>query len=1228
MRKKGFFYCFLLLIPVFLILAGTRGDGQQQVLPSPQVLVKADFGRIPLFFIPNMGQINEQVAFYVQGKDKAIYFTSEGLTFAIYGRRKSGSYSNGKTGESINSKIRGRLFGFEGPASELNSERVARFFDPDGKYQNNEEGETLECWSVRLDFVGANSGVKPEALEETGTIISYFKGKPDEWKTGLRACSKIIYRELWPGVDLVFYGTYERMKYEFVVHPGADPSVIRLAYTGAEKVELTEDGRLRVLTPLGGFEDDVPVAWQGAEGKRVAVSVAYEIPEEMKTGDQKRAEKAEEKNQHFNRVIYGFKVGSYDRDLPLVLDPAVFVYCGYIGGSVEDKGLGIAVDSDGSAYITGETFSSDFPVVIGPDITYNGQGDIFVAKVDASGTHLLYCGFIGGSFGETAFGIAIDDMRNVYITGSTNSSDFPVVVGPSLIYKGNTDAFVAKVDASGTHLLYCGFIGGSEMDVASGIAVDNYGNAYVTGYTRSSDLPVVIGPYLFKNGLTDIFVAKISAGGEEFLYCGYIGGSDDDWGDSIAVDASGIAYITGRTASNDFPVLISPFSTFNGVSDVFLVKVDASGSRLLYSGLIGGSGSDGGRGIALDDSGNVYITGSTSSSDFPVKIGPGLNFKGWLDAFVIKIDASGSDLVYSGYIGGSHIDEGNSIAVDSWGNAYITGSTCSDDFPVVAGPRVIYYGGYDAFVARVNASGTHLDYCSYIGGSIHSVDGLEKGCGIAVDDSGNAYITGVTDVIDFPVVAGPSLIHKGRKDAFVAKIYYYEEPEYLEVTPSGSLSFSGSAGGPFTPASITYLLQNNGGDSINWKATYSASWLSLDKTEGVLNPGQSESVTVYINGNALSLPSGDYYDNILFFEIAGRMRATARTIELIVYVPGSLTVWPEYGLDSSGPVGGPFDPDYKTFSLRNTGNSPIRWSASKSADWISLSKTSGTIYPIPSSNSEEVRVIINDNARNLGPGLYSDLVVFHNLTEGTSYARLVTLYIYKPGHLTVTPPSGLEFSGLAGGPFMPMSASYTLSNTENGTINWSITKSAEWISVDKDQGELDAGASDTVTISLNSNVNSLPPGRYSDIIYFVNETNNRGNTSRVVDLTVRNFVDIKLSGERLTTRTWVLRIEYAKLDIKVTKYGPVNITSYTVMRKSNGQSYTMVKEFSDADFIRNNNFITFNDAPLDRTATYSYMVEAMAADGSFLGRSNEIVLGATSSSTKEAKRLVIERGKK
>jgi len=242
--------------------------------------------------------------------------------------------------------------------------------------------------------VGANPDVHPEGLEETGAKISYFKGKPSEWKTRLPAYSKVIYRELWPGIDLVYYGTVKGLKYEFIVHPGADPSQIRLSFRGAESVSVDESGRLQVMTPMGGFSDDVPIAYQEIAGKITDVKLAYRLDSEA--------------------CSYGFELGEYDRARSLVLDPVILIYCGYIGGSDLDLGEGIAVDRAGCVYISGETHSTEavFPVTVGPDLTCNGGKDAFVAKVNASGTALLYCGYIGGRDWDYGRGIAIDGSGN------------------------------------------------------------------------------------------------------------------------------------------------------------------------------------------------------------------------------------------------------------------------------------------------------------------------------------------------------------------------------------------------------------------------------------------------------------------------------------------------------------------------------------------------------------------------------------------------------------------------------------------------------------------------------------------------------------------------------------------------------------------------------------------------------------------------------------------------
>jgi hypothetical protein len=382
-----------------------------------------------------------------------------------------------------------------------------------------------------------------------------------------------------------------------------------------------------------------------------------------------------------------------------------FVYVSFLGGLGNDCGFGIAVDSSGNAYVTGETWSRDFPAVVGPDLSFNGGfTDAFVVKVNPAGTALLYSGFLGGSDRDYGYGIAVDSFGNAYVTGETWSNNFPAVVGPDLSYHLFEDAFVAKVNPAGTALLYSGFLGGSGNDVGSGIAVDSSGNAYVTGYTCSSDFPAVVGPDLSFNGVCDAFVAKVNPSGTALLYSGFLGGSDGDGSSGIAVDSSGNAYVVGYTGSGDFPAVVGPDLSYNGgYYDAFVAKINPAGAALLYSGFLGGSDDDWAEGIAVDSSGNTYVTGVTWSNNFPAVVGPDLSFNGSRDAFVVKVNTAGTALVYSGFLGGSDRDEGCSIAVDSFGNAYITGWTNSSDFPTVVGPDLSHNGWKDAFVAKVGA---------------------------------------------------------------------------------------------------------------------------------------------------------------------------------------------------------------------------------------------------------------------------------------------------------------------------------------------------------------------------------------------------------------------------------------------------------------------------------------------------------------------------------------------
>jgi hypothetical protein len=713
---------------------GERGEG---TLASRNVKVHAltgDFGKVPVYFVPNGGQVDEEVAFYIEGAEKTVFFTADGLTLA------------------------------------LNSPKKSKGFGP-------------ERWVVKLDFFGAAKGVTPEGLEKTGAVISYFRGKPEDWKAGLPTYSSIIYRDLWAGIDLIYRGELDRLKYEFVVHPGADPSKIRLAYQGAERVALTEEGRLKMTTPAGTFEDDIPVAYQEDGSRRTAASVAYSlegVPAIRGSVVVSGSGVTSEDGLENQTQIYSFEVGDYDRSRALVIDPAVLVYCGYIGDSgCGDVAFNVAVDGAGNAYVTGRTGGNPgFPLAVGPDLTPNGDFDVFVAKLNATGTSFTYCGLIGGTGWDEAYAISVDGEGNAYITGMTHSSEatFPVLVGPCLTQGGDMDAFVAKVNASGTALVYCGYVGGADRDEGTGIAVETSGHAYVTGRTASteSSFPISVGPDLTSNGGYDAFVAKVHPSGNSLVYCGYIGGLNNEEGGGIAVDGSGSAYVSGQTSSSEasFPIKSGPDLTYNGREDAWAAKINSLGSDVDYCGYIGGSGSDSSRAIAVDSAGNAYLSGFTDSTQttFPVKTGPDLTYGGGeSDAFVAKIDALGAMLIFCGYIGGGGQDNGEGIAVDGTGNVYLTGSVNQNTptFPVVDGPDLTYNGFFDGFIAEVDSLGTSFVYCGYVGGA-----DADYGHGIAVDRWGNAIVAGHTTSTQatFPVVAGPDLTMNGSWAGFVARV--------------------------------------------------------------------------------------------------------------------------------------------------------------------------------------------------------------------------------------------------------------------------------------------------------------------------------------------------------------------------------------------------------------------------------------------------------------------------
>jgi hypothetical protein len=606
---------------------------------------------------------------------------------------------------------------------------------------------------LTMQLTGANPSTQIQGLDLLPGKSNYFIGSDaSRWRLGVPTYAKVAYQNVYPGIDLIYYGNQRQLEYDFVVRPGADPQQIRLSMTGAEKLTVDARGNLVLRTASGEVQLLAPKVYQEIQGKKHEIAGRWEL----------------EANNSAR-----FQLGSYDHSQPLVIDP-VLMYSSFLGGSQKNALNRIAIDATGNAYVAGYTASGDFPAAPTPQMMSFGGGTsgrgAFVAKIDPTGSTLLYSTYLSGSGGgEEATGLAIDNLGNVYLGGNTNSSDFPTYNAfQSTCATHNqagtcSSAFLTKISPTGDSLLFSTYLGGSGGESARGLAVDASGNAYEAGVTSSLDFPVTAGSAQSKCGGScqqNAFVAKFAASGS-LTYAGYLGGSGVDDAADIAVDAAGSAYIAGKTTSADFP-LITPIqkscsadptsSAGSCIATAFITKVKADGSAFVYSTYLGGSLGSQAAGIAVDSTGSAYVTGNTQSSDFPLshpfQKSCGIDKTSGqcsVDAFVAKLAPSGNALVYSTYLGGSGSDQASGIAVDSAGNATIVGSTQSADFPTVSPLQSKLRGGSDAFVARLNSAGSSLTFSTYHGGS-----STESGNGIALDTKGNIYIAGETSSPDFP----------------------------------------------------------------------------------------------------------------------------------------------------------------------------------------------------------------------------------------------------------------------------------------------------------------------------------------------------------------------------------------------------------------------------------------------------------------------------------------------
>lgn len=622
---------------------------------------------VPAFFIPNQGQAPKNIRFMAKASGLSLYFSPREIAVRSHGLR------------------------------------------------------------LQMRFEGAD----PAAIIEGGNALpgraNFLIGNSSQWRRDVPLFGAISYRSLYPGIDMRYAAAGVTLKSEFVIAPGGDPSRIHIRYSGAVP-SVQPDGSLSLAAGPERLTEAIPDAYQENGGRRIAIACRYTV----------------------RGTSVGFALGEYDPSQPLIIDP-LLSYSMVIGTRDFNAATAIAVDSTGSAYIAGYTDSHALPTA-NPAQNFNrGSVAAFVAKLNPAGDSLLYCTYMGGSNDDRAYGIAVDSSGSAYVTGTTTSWDFPTLHAEQSYLSGSRNAFVFKLNPMGNLLVFSTFLGGSGADTAYGIAVDSSGNSYVVGDTTSPNFPVT-GFQSSNAGLQDAFVAKLSSTGEQLLFSTYLGGAGADHGGAIAIDPTGTAYITGYTSSANFPVR-NPYQRYiAGACNSYIARLNTAGSDLLFSTYFGGSGCtmaypETGQAIAVDSQGNAYIAGVTSSSDFPVRNAIQPNLQGSSDVFAAKVTSIGG-LLFSTYLGGSGVDVGNAIAVDPSGSIYVAGYTYSTDFPVtVPAVQADNAGGCDAFLFKLSPAGDTLLYATYLGGS-----GSDTASAIALDSRGNVYLAGWTLSTNFPVV--------------------------------------------------------------------------------------------------------------------------------------------------------------------------------------------------------------------------------------------------------------------------------------------------------------------------------------------------------------------------------------------------------------------------------------------------------------------------------------------
>ena len=793
--------CFLLALAlisvtsVSALAADPAAQATQQSVSNTAKLLQT-YGQLPLSFEQNEGQADKSVHFLSRGNGFGLFLTGQGAVLTLHKQNVAVSHKGTHLSQNGVS-----------PVSTL--ETTPEDLSP--QIAKADKGFTTDV--VRMRLSGANAAAFANGEDRLPGTANYFLGNdPANWHSNIATFSKVRYSSVYPGVDLVYYGNQRQLEYDFVVAPKASVRPIQLHFDGATHLALLADGSLAITAPNGSIAFHKPTIYQTIDGSHKNVSGSFKLLTD-------------------NSV--GFTIGRYDRARPLVIDP-ILAYSTYFGGTNAEYVVSVATDSSGNAYVTGLTVSEDFPLTPGAfqAVNYasgaNTVSTAFVSKFNPSGTALLYSTYLGGvaisdtlhEQGDYGKAIAVDESGNAYVTGYTYSTDFPITSGAFQTVDQAADialatGFVTKLNPTGTALVYSTFLGGDLLDEPTAIALDSSGNAYISGLTFSANFPVT--PSAFQttnksaatNGFND-FVTKLNPTGTALVYSTYLGGGSSDgstlsnlyWTNPIAVDKSGNAYVEGFTTSDNFPVTSNAFQKTNkGNFNITVTKLNPTGSALLYSTYLGGSTDSISEGLAIDSTGNAYVAGYTSDTNFPVTTGAfqttnkadtntAISSTANQNGFITKINPTGSALVYSTYLGGTTGPWGGDqiygLTLDSSNDVYVTGAAMSLDFPVTSNAyQATNHGAthccdYDtyttnAFMTELNPAGSALIYSTYLGGSgtqnPNGAGGFGDGAyNLALGSGGNVYVVGYTTSSNFPVTtdAFETTYHTQQNTGFVA----------------------------------------------------------------------------------------------------------------------------------------------------------------------------------------------------------------------------------------------------------------------------------------------------------------------------------------------------------------------------------------------------------------------------------------------------------------------------